>query len=197
MDITDFISLGISIVALIISATTAYLTFFRRGTVKLTQPTIIFFGFDEPGEPKIFIRGLLFATAKRGRVIESMSCTLSRNETHQNFNFWSYGEANKLVPGSGLYAGESGVATNHHFVISEGGQGFQFMEGKYLLEVFVQLYGTRKQIKLFSYELIISEKHANDLQSPDMGLFYNWGQISQKYIPRTDRRTKVSNTFGS
>jgi hypothetical protein len=31
--------------------------------------------------PKVFLRTLLFATSKRGRVIESMHVALSRNET--------------------------------------------------------------------------------------------------------------------
>jgi hypothetical protein len=88
----DPFSLAISTLSLAISAATAWLTLFRRGTVKMTQPTVIFFGPDVPrshGEtplPKIYLRTLLFATSKRGRVIESMHVALSRNEMHQNFN---------------------------------------------------------------------------------------------------------------
>ena len=84
---TEASSLTISVLALCISAVTAWLTLFRRGTVKMTQPTVIFFGpdnptsRDEPPPPKVFLRTLLFATAKRGRVVESMHVALSRNET--------------------------------------------------------------------------------------------------------------------
>jgi hypothetical protein len=87
----DPVSTTISLFALSTSAITAWLTLVRRGTVKMTQPTIIFFGPDsgrshEPPLPKVFLRALLFATSKRGRVIESMYVALSRNESRQNFN---------------------------------------------------------------------------------------------------------------
>jgi len=94
----DPITLAIAVLALAISGTTAWLTLFRRGTIKMTQPTVIFFGPDAPRSfekgtsPKIFLRCLPFSTSKRGRVIESMHATLSRNETRQNFNIWVYGD---------------------------------------------------------------------------------------------------------
>jgi hypothetical protein len=99
-------SITVSVLALALSSLTAWLTLLRRGTVKMTQPTVIFFGPDTPRSqdetpmPKVYLRALLFSTAKRGRVIESMHVALSRNETHQNFNIWVYGEE-KLVRGSG------------------------------------------------------------------------------------------------
>ncbi len=44
----DPASLTISVLALAVSSVTAWLTLFRRGTVKMTQPTVIFFGPDTP-----------------------------------------------------------------------------------------------------------------------------------------------------
>ena len=88
----DPIALTVSVLALTISAITAWLTLFRIGTVKMTQPTVIFFGPDRPrkpnarGAPKVYLRTLLFATSRRGRVIESMHVTVSRNEARQTFN---------------------------------------------------------------------------------------------------------------
>ncbi len=81
----------ISATALIVSTTTAWLTLFRRGDVQMTQPTVIFFGPDggtpqRDPKPKVFLRTLLFATSKRGRVVESIHVRLSRGETRQNFN---------------------------------------------------------------------------------------------------------------
>jgi hypothetical protein len=106
---------------LAISSLTAWLTLLRRGKVKLTQPTVIYFGPDRPrgkeerAPPKVYLRALLFATSKRGRVIESMHVTLARNEASQTFNIWVYGD-DRLVRGSGLFVGETGVAANHHFL---------------------------------------------------------------------------------
>jgi hypothetical protein len=90
----DPISIAISVSSLAVSSVTAWLTLFRRGTVRMTQPTVIFFGPDAPRAhdaaplPKVYLRTLLFSTSKRGRVIESMHVAISRNEMHQNFNVW-------------------------------------------------------------------------------------------------------------
>src|SRR5438874_12827824 len=98
-------SVTISVLALCMSAVTAWLTLFRRGTVRMTQPTVIFFGPDtprspdEPTLPKVHLRALLVATSRRGRVIESMHVALSRNETHQNSTVWVYGERDQHMRG--------------------------------------------------------------------------------------------------
>jgi len=130
----DTISVTISILALCMSALTAWLTLLRRGTVKMIQPTVIYFGPDgprtreEPALPMVFLRTLLFATSKRGRVVESMHVALARSETQQNFNIWVYGD-DRLVRGSGLFVGETGVAVNHHFLTPRDGGSFRFTEG--------------------------------------------------------------------
>jgi hypothetical protein len=91
---TDPIATTISILALTISSLTAWVTLFRRGTISMTQPTVIFFGPDAirspkmAGDPKVYIRTLLFSSSKQGRIVESMHVTLARNETRQNFNIW-------------------------------------------------------------------------------------------------------------
>src|ERR1700722_17943591 len=142
------IAIVISVLSLLVSITTAWLTLFRRGTVKMTQPTVIFLGPDSPRSnldsplPKVFLRTLLFSTSKRGRIVESMHVALLRNETHQNFNIWVYGNE-KLVRGSGLFVGETGVAANHHFLTPRDGSGFRFTEGRYRLEVFAHLLGDK------------------------------------------------------
>jgi hypothetical protein len=187
----DSISLMISVLALIISAITAWLTFFRRGTVKMSQPTIIFFGPDgsrfSTELPKIYLRALLFSTSKRGRVIESMHVALSRNETHQNFNIWVYGDE-KLVRGSGLFVGETGVATSHHFLTPHDGSSFRFTEGDYRLDVFVRLYGERRQKLLFSQKLVISPDIATRLKAPHTGLYFDWAPSSSQYLPYVEKR---------
>jgi probable addiction module antidote protein len=148
----DPIALTLSALALVISATTAWLTLFRRGTLKMTQPTVVFFGpdtprsRDHPALPKVFLRTLLFSTSKRGRVIENMYVALSRNETHQNFNIWVYGDGDKLVKGSGLFVGETGVAANHHFLAPRDASSFRFIGGQYRIEV-VRAFAWRSKSK--------------------------------------------------
>ncbi len=190
----DPISLIISTLALSVSSVTAWLTLFRRGTVKMTQPTVIFFGpdmprgSDEPPLPKVFLRTLLFATSKRGRVIECMYVALSRNETRQNFNVWVYGAEKHLVRGSGLFVGETGVEANHHFLTPRDENSFRFTEGRYTLDVFARLLGDPGHIRLFSQALEISRETAATLTEPHAGLYFDWGPDSSRYLPHVETR---------
>jgi hypothetical protein len=183
----------ISVLALTLSTVTAWLTLFRRGIVKMTQPTVIYFGPDSsrsPGEialPKIYLRTLLFSTSKRGRVVESMHVALARNETHQNFNIWVYGDE-KLVRGSGLFIAKTGVATSHHFLAPKDGNDFRFTEGRYKLDVFAHLLGDRKKTRLFSQALDISRDLAASLAERDTGLYFDWGPDSSRYLPHIEKR---------
>jgi hypothetical protein len=192
-NMADPTSATISILALSVSAVTAWLTLFRRGTIRMTQPTVIFFGpdpvhADESPLPKVFLRTLLFATSKRGRVIESMYVALSRNETRQNFNIWVYGNE-KLARGSGLFVGETGVEANHHFLIPRDGSTFHFTEGRYRMDVFARLLGDRTQILLFSQILEIPRETAVLLEKPDAGLYFDWGPDSSRYLQHVARRS--------
>src|SRR6187431_2489920 len=98
------VSAGVALAALTISVITAWMTFFRKGTVRMTQPTVVYFGPDlgQGRPPKIYFRALLFATAKRGRVLESMYVRIRRGDTTQNFTVWVHGEGS-LVRGSGMF----------------------------------------------------------------------------------------------
>lgn len=189
----ESLAVTVSVLALFVSAMTAWLTLFRRGTVKMTQPTVIFFGPDSPRSkadmslPKVFLRTLLFSTSKRGRVIESMHVALSRNETHQNFSIWVYGDE-KLVRGSGLFVGESGVAANHHFLTPKDGCSFRFIEGHYQVDVFARLLGDREQTLLFSQSLEITRNISTLLEEPGAGLCFDWGPDCGRYIPHVEER---------
>jgi hypothetical protein len=188
----DPMSITISVLALIVSATTAWLTLFRKGFVRMTQPTVVFFGPDgsrqrDKSLQKIYLRTLLFATSKRGRVIESMHVTINRNETRQNFNIWVYGD-DKLVRGSGLFVGETGVAANHHFLLPAGETDFAFREGSYRLDVYAQMLGDKRATLLFSQVFEVGAQEALALADQDAGLYFDWGPDSGRYLPHVDRK---------
>lgn len=187
----DPVSITISALALGVSAVNAWLTLWKRGTVKMTQPTVIFFGPDtsrhQPSIPKVYLRTLLFSTSKKGRVIESMHVALSRKETHQNFNIWVHGDE-KLVRGSGLYVGETGVAANHHFLAPRDDNAFQFVEGRYRLDVYAHVLGDRKRTLLFSQTLGILQDIASQLKEPGTGLYFDWGPDSSRYLTHVEKR---------
>lgn len=180
----DLFSVGLSATAVVVSITNAYLTLFRRGRVRMTQPTTIFFGpdganRDEPSS-KVYLRTLLYSTAKRGKIIESMFVRLRRGESVQTFNIWVYGE-DALSPGSGLYVGENGVACNHHFLLPQDGTRFEFLAGEYKLEVYASVVGARRPHRLAAISLTVTERLATQLQDKKFGAYFDWGPDSQQY----------------
>ncbi len=185
---TDPLSLLVSSAALSVSIITAWLTLFRRGRLKMTRPTVVYFGPDGPihiGETpqqKIFLRTLMYSTAKRGCVVEAMFVTLRRGETRQTFNVWVYGDE-KLARGSGLFIGESGVVCNHHFLLPPDGTQFQFLPGEYQVGVFATLVGIAAPQHLCSISITVTDSVAKQLQAVGNGAYFDWGPDSQKYFP--------------
>jgi hypothetical protein len=191
------ISLTVSVLALAVSAATAWLTLFRRGTVKMTRPTVIYLGPDatrsggQSAKPKVYLRALLFSSSKRGRIVESMHVSVSRSETRQNFNIWVYGERNELVRGSGLFVGESGVAVNHHFLLPGDESSFVWASGAYQLNVYARLLGDSAPLLLFSQQLDVSPEAAKELGQSEAGLYFDWGADSSRYMPHVERRPSL------
>ena len=72
---TEWIAVGLSTLALCVSVVTAWLTFFRYGELRMTQPTVIFFGPDggrrdgQNPRLKVFLRTLLYSTSRRGQTV--------------------------------------------------------------------------------------------------------------------------------
>ena len=110
---------------------------------------------------KIFLRTLLYSTSARGQVVEAMYVKLSQNGSEQTFSFWGYGETNKLTPGSGLFVAQTGIALNHHFVLSVHHTGYQFVDGPYSTVVFARVVGRSTPIKLDAISLTLSKAHAS------------------------------------
>ncbi|MEW6207959.1 MAG: hypothetical protein AB1631_06310 [Acidobacteriota bacterium] len=189
---SPWLSLGISCLALFISGITAWLTFFRKGKLVMTQPTVVFFGPDgskfESGKNKIYLRTLLYSTAKRGQVLESLHVSLRRNESKQNFNIWVYGDKGDLKRGSGLFVAQEGVAFDHHFLLPEDGANFEFRSGAYNLVVYAKLVGEKTAKELMAINLVISESQALRLSDPNTGIYFDWGPDQQSYHAHIDTR---------
>jgi hypothetical protein len=184
-------ALLISALAMVTSLVTAWLTLFQRGIVKMTHPSVIFLGPDsgpkEDQKPKVFLRTLLFCTAKRGRVIESMHVTLRRNKSRQNFSVWVTGD-DRLSRGSGMFVGETGVVVNHHFLTPRDNSTFQFQEGTYFIEVFAKLVDLKRSKLLFSHELQISSEQGKALQDSQSGIYFDWGPDAGKYLSHVETK---------
>jgi hypothetical protein len=186
----EIVSIVISFLALFVSAIVAWLTLFRSGNVRMTQPTIVFFGPDGPGgRPKVFLRTLLYSTSKRGKIVENMFIRLRRGESLQNFNIWVYGDnPSALTRGSGLFVGENGVSCNHHFLLPMDGTNFEFFQGKYILETYVSLVG-KNPLLLNTIILVVSDQQATAMKNRGIGLYFDWGSDSRHYDSHLDERS--------
>ena len=191
---TDPIAVSISVLALAVSTGTAWLTLIRRGTVEMTRPTQIFFGADSSRwgdlriSPKVYLRALLFATSKRGRVVENMHIAVSRSGTQQAFNIWVYGQRENLVRGSGLFVGETGVEANHHFLLPPNARSFEFTAGRYKLDVFAHVLGDSQQKLLFSEVLEVTAEIAREMREHGAGVYFDWEPDSSRYISHIEQR---------
>lgn len=180
------IGLAISILALAVSAVTAWMSLFRRGHISMTRPMVIYFGPDgsrygiEPRHQKVFFRTILYSTGKRGQIIENMFIRLHRGETRQNFNIWVYGD-DDLRRGSGLFVPEEGITTNHHFLPPSDSESFQFAAGHYALDVYATTVGTVHVRLLFTVHLDVSQEEAQALGQGNAGLYFDWGPDAGRY----------------
>ena len=195
---TEWFAVGFSGVALVVSLTTAWLTLFRRGDLRMTQPTIVFFGPDgghrqgEKRRLKVFLRTLLYSTSRRGQMVESMHINLQRAESKQNFSFWAYGETSRLVPGSGLFVGPDRIACNHHFLLPEDGTDFRLLPGQYFMRVYAKRVADKEPRQLAIIPLQVTESQAKELEADDAGIFFNWGPDRQAYLAHVEKQPTIS-----
>jgi hypothetical protein len=115
-----------------------------------------------------------------------MHAALYHNEARQNFHIWVYGD-DKLSRGSGLFIGETGVATNHHFLASWSDKAFEFTAGDYELEVYAQLLGDSRPVKLLRQRLRVTDAEAEALRDSRNGLYFDWGPDAGRYLPYIDK----------
>jgi hypothetical protein len=192
--ISNNVSIIISLFALVISALTFWLTRLKKGIVKMTKPTIIFFGVDGgaySGEKhnKVFIRTLLYSTSERGQYIQNMFIRLQRGESIQNFNVWVYDDKG-LVRGSGLFIDKKGIACNHHFLLPKDGLNYSFASGDYILQVFVETVDDVPQ-KIFEQRLHLTKEQEEEINVKNAGIYFDWAPNTQNYFSHIDYNNKT------
>ncbi len=190
---TNWFAIAISTLALIVSALTAWFTLLRKGDLRMTLPTVVFFGPDggrrgeEKPRLKVFLRTLLYSTSRRGQTVESLHVNVQRGESRQNFSIWVYGD-DHLARGSGIYVGPDGVACNHHFLLPEDGADFRLLQGQYTVRVYAKRVSDPEPRQLAQVTLNISESQARELRNEDAGIYFDWGPDQQAYHAHVEVR---------
>jgi len=190
---TPVVSIVISGLALAVSVAVAWLTLFRRGNLRMTQPVLIGFLYDLPdGEPKVFFRTLLYTTGKRGHVIEGMYLKVTNRESSQTFDFWAYGETKALMIGSGLRVDEDGLSSNHHFLPPKERSSFQFLPGDYTIEVYARAVNRRHPVLLSRLRVSLPQEHAAALRDKSNGVLFTWSPETRQYHPHVSQAPRSS-----
>lgn len=176
-------SAAIALLSLGVSMATMYFAWLRRGRLAMTTPSIVFFGFDmvPKATPKIFLRTLLYSTAQRGKMIESMYVKLRRGETEELFAFWGYGETERLTAGGGLYVGHTGISLNHHFVLSVHKSGYDFGAGDYTIQVYARRAGEKAAALLSEISVRLNDEHVGIL-AKEGGVLFELQPDTRTYV---------------
>jgi hypothetical protein len=176
-------SLAISVASVLVSLYVAWWTLWRRGSIKMTRPSMIAL-VHKNSRPMVWLRTMLYSTGKQGYVLESVFVKVRRGESMQTFSHWRYRQEEQIVVGSGLKIDEAGVSYDHYFYLPRGvGSGFQFLAGSYEILVYAVLNSPCEPICLGTYSVILSEENSKKLHEGKSAVaaVFEWGPDSQKY----------------
>lgn len=177
------VALVISALALIVSVATAWLTLFRRGQLRMTRPVFVGFVWDTPGgEPKIFLRAMLYATGKRAYTVEALYLNVRCRKIEHLFTFWTLRQDGRMTIGSGISVGEDGVSADFHFLPPRDAHNFRFLAGHYDIAVYARIPDRASPALLSSLKLDLSEEQARAM-GPNMmnSVFFNWQPEQDSY----------------
>jgi hypothetical protein len=161
----------------------------RRGTVRMTQPSFIMFKADsDTASPSLAVGAHLYSTAQRGAIVEGMFARVGRGRVTQDLDIWVHGKKRSLVRGSGVHVGQEGVTVDHHFLLPEGEEVFQWQPGEYTVEIFGTVVGRRRLHRFLQLKVVLDEA----IQEPIDCVFFDWQPALSCYKGRVlDRRERV------
>ena len=170
----------------------------RKGTVKSTHPSFIAIRYDfvskRHPQAKVFLRSCLYSTSKRGIVVENLFLNVIHDGKSEEFSFWGYGEKD-LSRGSGLFVGENGVVTNHHFNPLNANELYAFNPGIYKIELMAKLVGRKSLLCLSKISLEVPKGAFEEGVTDNIAIYYNWSPLEQKYIASIEDRNEQLSGF--
>lgn len=162
----EIISILIAVLSFTISAWTWWSTDIYRGSVKMTYPPMMRFSHDDlyKESPQVYLRMLLYSTAKRGNIIESIYLKHKVGNKSYILSKWICKDE-KLHRGSGLYIGKEGIVCDHYFILPRVGESYSFIAGENILEIYARVINKRKPILLKTIKVILTKEEADTMKT--------------------------------
>jgi hypothetical protein len=173
----------VAVVSLLVSITVAWLTLFRRGKLCMTRPVQIIFASKNARRPEIILKTLLYATGRRGHVIERLYLSVRHDADEiETFGFWSYGQGKNSIVSGGLRVGEDGVVYDHHFLQADKDSHFYFSEGNYEIQVFATVVNDSSPKLLHQFDLSLSQDKSLQMHVNNYAVLYTFDPVEKQYI---------------
>jgi len=179
------LSTALSSISLLISGATAWLTLWRRGSLRMGRVQMVYLGLDGPGglQRKVRVTAFLYSTSARGHIVEGMFARLQRGDSVQAFPVWIHQSASgDVVRGGGLCVTSNGIALDHIFLSPADGTRYRFLPGDYVIELFASVVGDRRPQRLQRVELSVSQEQAERIGSDaEFDILFDWSPEARTF----------------
>jgi hypothetical protein len=182
MNLTFSFPSVIAVVSLLLSLTVAYMTLLRKGNLHMTVPVQISFQSANGRRPEVILKTFLYATGKRGYVIESLYLEVQRGARSHLFSSWSYRQNGQLTPASGLRVDDDGVISDNHFFETDKRERFYFEQGKYEIRVYARVANRHAARVLHTVQLGVSDEQASQMHIRNSAMVYTFDPQKMEYV---------------
>ena len=176
----DIVTIIISVLALAISGLTAWLTLLRKGQLVMTQPTPLLLAYDN-AIAKVSFYSMMYSTAFRGQVIESLYVILRQSGQQHIFNKWVY-TSDSIAYAAGCYVKPEGIAQNHQIFTSDN--NFIFRTGSLEVDIYANQARREKPTLMKSLNITIPENMKDACSDKLKGVIFEWESDKCVYSPK-------------
>jgi hypothetical protein len=174
------------IISPIISIIAGAMAYFIVGPIILIPPGEIRFGIFNNGKQskKVALWTSLFTRFHKGKNVSGLFVRLHHDESSHTFSRWYHG-VGQPVRGGGLFIGPIGVPDVYYFLLPDEGRLYEFSEGNYLLQVFIERIDKSPK-KVFEQLLVITTEQAQQMKDRGRDIVYVWLPLAKKYMGRVE-----------
>lgn len=184
---TEWIAIGLSLVALLVSLYVLWRNELRVGLPMLVRPTQIYVGGKQPtaGQPQVLFISMLAWTSKRGGCLENLAAIVHQDDATWDFPIWvTRQDSGRMHRGHPMHLSQQGSRAEMHFVRAKDTPLVRFKTGSIRIEI---LCSTKnRNVNLLNFESSLNVDQA-DLLNRGGGVFFDLILTTGKYVASVDR----------